>query len=1049
MPHARHHVARRASLLVLAALTVAPAALAAQYFGRNKVQYDDFDFQVIRADHWDIHYYPEEEEAVRDASRMAERWYDRISGLLDHDFRVKKPVILYANHPDFQQTNTTSGFIGEGTGGFTEGLKDRLVMPLTGIYGSSDHVLGHEIVHVFQYDMAGAGVGGPGLTSLLRLPLWVVEGMAEYLSVGRYDPHTAMWLRDALLRNDLPDLGRLTTDPNFFPYRFGQAFWAWVGGTYGDEAVGRIYRASLREGPGAAFQKVLGLDAGTLSDMWITSIRRDYLPEISGRELPREVGRRVLAADLDAGEMNVGPVLSPDGSRVAFLSEIDLFSISIFVADAETGRVIKRIASSDTDQHIDALSFLESTGTWSPDGSQFAFVVIADGDHQLAVADVERGSFERRITVPGVTAMRDPAWSPDGRHIAVTGVEGGISDLYVIDVETGEARQITDDRFADIHAAWSPDGRTIAFVSDRGPQTDFQRLAYGNMRLAFADVESGDVTMLELFEQAKHINPQYSPDGSELYFISDRGGFSDIYRYEFGTQKVFQVTRIATGVSGITALAPALTVAPRNGRVMFSVFEDGGYQVNALEGDATRGVEVDPAAPAPTRAGLLPPMDAEGSGVIDLYLNDPEFGLPETPDDFPLDQYNSGLALDYVGSSGVGVGVDRFGTGLAGAAAGFFSDLLGNHQMAVAIQANGGVKDVGGQAQYLNRSNRWVWGGGLSHIPFLTSFGTTFVQGVDGNNDGVPDLNGSTFSQLLLRVFSDQVSLVTQYPFSVTNRLEFGVGYSRLAYDFEVREIGAAGSTIIFDRTRSVEPEEIGLESFPTALNTVEASAAYVGDYSFFGFTSPIRGGRYRIEAGATTGDVSFATGLIDYRRYFFDNPVTFAVRGLTFGRYGGDANSSQLQSLNVGTETLVRGYAVESFDPDLECTDTAVSFCEEFDALHGSKIVVGNVEARLALFGVEQLGLIAASFLPTELFLFADGGYAWTGDLSPDVDDPLNDNPFFRNLVDVDREPVFSIGAGTRVNLFGFFIGEVYYALPFQRPEKGGHFGFVLSPGW
>jgi hypothetical protein len=774
--------------------------------------------------------------------------------------------------------------------------------------------------------------------------------------------------------------------------------------------------------------------------MWITAIRRDYLPEISGRDLPRDVGRRVLAYDLDAGEMNVGPVLSPDGTRVAFLSEIDLFSIAIFVADAQTGKVIRRIASSDTDRHIDALSFLESTGTWSPDGRRFAFVVIAEGDHQLAIADVSRGAFENRLSVPGVTAMRDPAWSPDGRYIAVTGVEGGISDLYVIDTETGASRQLTDDRYADIHAAWSPDGRTLAFVSDRGATTDFGQLAYANLQLSFVDVQTGRVSTLPLFEGAKHINPQYSPDGSQLYFISDRGGFSDVYRYEFATRKAFQVTRVATGVSGITALAPALTVAPGNGRVMFSIFEDGGYAVHSLEADEAVGLEVDPAAPAPTRAGLLPPMDAEGTGVVAAYLDDPDFGLPEESEPFDQAAYNSGLALDYVGSTGVGVGVDRFGTGIQGAAAGFFSDLLGNHQMAVAIQANGSVKDIGGQGQYLNRAHRWVWGGALSHIPYLASLGA-FRQGDSSTGQQL-------YTQYLIRVYSDQVAAVTHYPFSVTNRLEFGLGYSRLAYSYEARETGAIGQQVIFDRTRDLTPDEEALfGQLPNALNTVEATAAYVGDYSFFGFTSPVRGGRYRFEAGATTGNVSYATFLGDYRRYFFNNPFTMAFRGLTYGRYGGDANSAQLQSVYLGTETLVRGYAVESFEPENECTSSSESFCEEFDALRGSKIVVGNVELRLPLFGVERFGVFNASFLPTELFLFADGGYAWTGQLSDE--DVGEVGPIFLDLRDVDREPVFSVGAGARVNLFGFFIGEVYYALPFQRPEKGAHFGFVLSPGW
>src|SRR6185295_19122979 len=117
------------------------------------------------------------------------------------------------------QSNVIEGFIGQGTGGVTEGARDRVIMPFTGVYAESDHVLGHELVHVFQYKIAQASRGG--LNSVGRIPLWLIEGMAEYLSLGRQDPNTAMWLRDALRRNDLPTLNQLTRDPRYFPYRYG------------------------------------------------------------------------------------------------------------------------------------------------------------------------------------------------------------------------------------------------------------------------------------------------------------------------------------------------------------------------------------------------------------------------------------------------------------------------------------------------------------------------------------------------------------------------------------------------------------------------------------------------------------------------------------------------------------------------------------------------------------------------------------------------------------------------------------------------------------
>ena len=187
-------VAAGASLLLALSVIALPAGASAQYFGRNKVQYETFDFRILKTPHFDIHFYPEEGPAVEDAARMAERWYERFARLFQHEFEKPKPIILYADHADFQQTNTLSGRLSEGTGGVTESLKNRVIMPLTGSYADTDHVLGHELVHAFQYNLAESR-SGSGIRGLMLLPLWVVEGIAEYLSVGREDALTAMWIR--------------------------------------------------------------------------------------------------------------------------------------------------------------------------------------------------------------------------------------------------------------------------------------------------------------------------------------------------------------------------------------------------------------------------------------------------------------------------------------------------------------------------------------------------------------------------------------------------------------------------------------------------------------------------------------------------------------------------------------------------------------------------------------------------------------------------------------------------------------------------------------
>ena len=162
----------------------------AQYFGRNKVQYESFDFRVLKTEHFDIYFYPPEEAAAVHAARMSERWYARLSSILDHELSGRQPLILYASAPEFQQTNAVGGTLGEGTGGVTEALKRRIVLPTGGTLGDLDHVIGHELVHAFQYDITGNGRPNSlgALPAASQLPLWFIEGMAEYLSIGPVAP---------------------------------------------------------------------------------------------------------------------------------------------------------------------------------------------------------------------------------------------------------------------------------------------------------------------------------------------------------------------------------------------------------------------------------------------------------------------------------------------------------------------------------------------------------------------------------------------------------------------------------------------------------------------------------------------------------------------------------------------------------------------------------------------------------------------------------------------------------------------------------------------
>ena len=1032
----RFRTNRRAGLVLVLSALIATAA-DAQYFGRNKVKWEDFDFWVRHSTHFDVYAYPAENRAAEDATRMAERWYGKLSRDFRHEFRERKPLILYSDHADFQQTTTTGGLIEEGTGGFTEPLRNRVVMPLTGVYSDTDHVLGHELVHEFQFDIAAQRDEDRGrrttrVTGLDQLPLWMIEGLAEWLSQGREDPLTAVWLRDAVVHQKLPDVDKLGRDPRYSPYHWGQAAWAYIAGRWGDSRAISLFRSAIRGGVEPAFQSVLGLSTKEFSRQWKDAIRSSQGPIAERRSNVADWGEALLTRETASARVNLAPALSPDGSRIAYLSTRGVFALELWLADARTGKVLDKLVSEATDPHFDALRFIDSSGAWSPDGRKLAFVVFARGGNQLAILDVDSRKIEKRVRVPETGALSNPAWSPDGRTIAISGTVKGVSDLYLYDVASGSTRRLTDDLYADLEPVWSPDGRTIAFVSDRGAATDFSRLTYGPTGIFLLDVATAVVRPLPTFAHGRQINPQFSPDGAEIYFIADPDGISDVFRVPVAGGTPFRVTRVATAVTGITDLSPALSVARGSGDMAISILNGGAWEIRRIPAERARAAALpDPDPVDGTRlAAMLPPAAAAREDAsrpdVTLTVSEPA-PAPESLRGATHERYRPGLGLAFIGPASVGVGSDRIGYGVGGAISAYFTDLLGEHQVAVGIQ--GGAQSgqsfgntFGGQLIYLNQAKRFQWGAGLAHIPYQSA--ATFVSTDPGG--------GTVVEQFVETITTDQVSLFSQFPLSRTRRFEGTVAYTRYGFDLQVERFLVTGNFV----------EEQGIEDLPAppSLSLYEGSVAYVGDNSTFGFISPVRGGRMRIEAGTTTGDLEYQTALLDFRRYFFARPVTFAFRALHYGRYGTDAESDRLFPLYVGQQTLVRGYGVGDFDAD-ECTPVEDSdACPEYDRLLGSRVGVANVEVRFPLLGTEDFGLIRAPFFPTELVGFADAGVAWSKGQTPDL----------RFETDtIDRVPVVSAGVGVRVLVAGFLPIQVYYAVPFQRPRQSGVWGFLIAPGW
>jgi len=241
------------------------------HFGRNKVNYQAFEWRVIETENFRVYYYQGEGDIARVASQMAEDAYARISRTLDYRLSQPVPLLVYDSHNDFEQTNATWGLIDESTLGFTEAFKNRVVVPFTGSYTQFRHVIHHELVHAVMFDMFYRRQGGLSTASQLWWgpPLWFAEGLAEYLSTD-WTTEKNMWVRGATID------GYLRLD-GYQAYTAGYSLLRWIADEFGADKIPAITRRmAITKEPAASFRAVLGVSLDDLQTRWERHLKRFY-----------------------------------------------------------------------------------------------------------------------------------------------------------------------------------------------------------------------------------------------------------------------------------------------------------------------------------------------------------------------------------------------------------------------------------------------------------------------------------------------------------------------------------------------------------------------------------------------------------------------------------------------------------------------------------------------------------------------------------------------------------------------------------------------------
>ncbi len=575
-----------ATLAILAGLL--PGSAHAQRFGRNKIQYSDYKWHVLATPHFDIHYYEGAEAFAVRAGLVLEDGYEEYAYTLKEVLPWRVPVILYSNHADFLETNVTDGNLPEGVQAFAEPSRRRIVLPFTSSFKEFHHTAIHELAHVFTFNIVYNRMLDNVFTRnyLFPMPLWVAEGLAEYLAEG-WDADADMFIRDAVLNDYLYPFYAIS---GFYVYKEGQSVFNYIAETYGHEKVLEMLDvlAGTRSAE-AAVQRTIGLSSDQLYEHWSKALRKHYWPLYPGKQEVSDFARKLTDHEKNHGYYNTKPVLSPDGEYIVFFSDRQGM-VEIHVISALDGKEIAKVVTGARSNRYESLHLLTSSICFDPEGKQVAFVARSGGHDALFVRNIKTGD-ERRYEVAsqGLTA---PAWNPVRNEIVLSATFHGQTDLVSVDLATGLMKRLTNDAADQLTPRFYPDGNRVIFVYY--PETtipvpsDFsgenrKRLSEINFassknvrRDASYDVWEYDFAtgrQRPLVESdGDDTDPLVLADGKTIIYASDESGVNNLHAGDIETGDTYRFTDVLGGL-----FTPS--VHEEKGRIAFSAFVNGGWDV--------------------------------------------------------------------------------------------------------------------------------------------------------------------------------------------------------------------------------------------------------------------------------------------------------------------------------------------------------------------------------------------------------------------------------------------------------------------------------------
>ncbi len=666
-------MARRLLVPLLALVAAIPAT--GQYFGKNKIRYDRFDWQVYPTPHFRISYYDRVAPALEKVASYAESSYDELARRLNFQIPDPIPMIIYASHAEFEQNNVIVEFIPEGVGAFATPVRNRMVLPVDLPDVDLQQLIQHELTHIFQYEILFQGKLGKAVAT--RPPQWFMEGMASYFANDE-DSRARAVMRDAVFADRVPSVGDAVG--GYLAYRFGNRVFAFVEAQWGEEGLRDFvyeFRNTLGSKVEKALKRAFDLDVDEFDGQFRAWLRKQYQEETLDRGEPREFGPAFRAEEgKDSTESS--PVASPSGDLIAAFSTYkkDLDVVLFGVPDRRLFRNLTRGRTTAYDYLVaQGLTVGPDRGrdlAFSPGGDTVAVFARHERGRVLLLLNAVRGGIAETYPIPVDQAM-EPAFSPDGKTVAFRAFSGGQADIYLLDLASGSVTNFTNDPAYDAAPTFSPDGTHLVYSSQTGADAKL-------FEAALAD--PGSRRQLT-FGPGNDEGAAFSSDGKTLYFASDRDrGIFDIYALNLESRAL---TRLTSVIGAALNPTPVLT---RDGeRVVYQAFTRGSFQLYVT--DPAQGHPAGTEEP-PREVAERPPFVPAVSVTVDpnrvekakkrkLFIEDAQVLLGVNEDQTLISQ-----------------------TYLS------FSDHYGDRQLGVLLQSVSGYSTF--QLSYYDLSKRLQWG---------------------------------------------------------------------------------------------------------------------------------------------------------------------------------------------------------------------------------------------------------------------------------------------------------------------------------------------------